>query len=520
MEPEKPHTNFLPEQSSVKVVLNGGKPQLDSATVPVTYGFNEEVRDKMPTHVLIIDRSEDDVKYDRNESNHTTRRGKRMIFKLNQPIQFVQFISPGVHHLIFIFLKELYEKDEKKFLKRDGSYYQHMLWYSDLNGERDTFEGQVAYAEKFVEIPEAFFARRPQTKVSKAIYWFGNLWFKHKPEDQCDLRRRILLTFIPKLIALPIWYFLLMLWWIVFFIVRIIIALFVTIIVKGFVELGGFFIGFQANSFGRWKWFGKLWSSYIFKKEADVDECPNPGKDLDWDDYKTYTFGKKEIHVWMSPLAFTIQVTLQIIFWTSVFKEPSNWVSAASLFGICVNLWPVLATWRPADDPKEISGGTAGLISAFAFALFFLPWLGYNLAVNWVKPEVATHLSNSATSASTLKILAGLIVLLLLVKFRKKVWKNTETFLSSGADYISDKLEEQRKLRLEKERISGKPNKVERKRIEYRSYLDNAYNIKQTPEKIDLTHIPKAASVTGNIVQKFTVSFWTLKAKVCKPYAK
>ncbi len=75
---------------------------------------------------------------------------------------------------------------------------------------------------------------------------------------------------------------------------------------------------------------------------------------------------------------------------------------------------------------------------------------------------------------------------------------------------------EKRKARLEAEEKALAIQKEER----YRVWLLDNYSLTKKPERVVLANVPVPLSKKERAIQVFRVSFWALKAKVCRPYAK
>lgn len=87
---------------------------------------------------------------------------------------------------------------------------------------------------------------------------------------------------------------------------------------------------------------------------------------------------------------------------------------------------------------------------------------------------------------------------------------------------VSEKKQERMRRREEK-RTRAESKKQEKELLEearYRQWFKNNFHVAQKPDKVDLKNLPKPYTAGGRAVQRFYVGFWTLKAKVCKPFSR
>ncbi len=83
---------------------------------------------------------------------------------------------------------------------------------------------------------------------------------------------------------------------------------------------------------------------------------------------------------------------------------------------------------------------------------------------------------------------------------------------------IEEKLARRGKMRKETIKPADESAKTA-KEIKYINWLRGNFPVSQKPGVVDLKNLPKPLSRQGGIVQQFKVSYWALKAKICKPYA-
>ena len=80
--------------------------------------------------------------------------------------------------------------------------------------------------------------------------------------------------------------------------------------------------------------------------------------------------------------------------------------------------------------------------------------------------------------------------------------------------YIERTAPERKKRRQQKEKEKQQVFEEERRR-----WLEN-FDLSKKTDEVYLDRLPTPPTFSGKVVQKFRVSYWTLKAKVCKPYSR
>jgi hypothetical protein len=101
--------------------------------------------------------------------------------------------------------------------KKNDTYNLSMNWEEMENLSYLNHYGYNVVAGTIVEfdVPKELFAEKPQTKRSEAVWRWTNYWYKTKPRDECEYRKRMIVAFtvqipiiimmvISKLIAVPI----------------------------------------------------------------------------------------------------------------------------------------------------------------------------------------------------------------------------------------------------------------------------------------------------------------------------
>lgn len=169
---------------------------IDNADVPVRWCVTpeliaelERLRIKTP-HVIL---------------GTMTPRGKhewRTIVPLGDMLAYARFYKAGTMRLFAIivdvnapYMKEREYGEFTLVLQRSGKLLK-------AAGYNDGLTAVYASAEADVTIPEGVFGKEP----TGWIKWFANLWHgKHKAEDQCEFRRRLIIAFGIKWIFVIGW---------------------------------------------------------------------------------------------------------------------------------------------------------------------------------------------------------------------------------------------------------------------------------------------------------------------------
>ncbi len=181
------------------IVLNGGKSELNSATIPVEWWFSKEViaGEKPPKYLLIIEQTPDDDGY----------HGRRYFCKVEEKVAFLQLFKSGRHTIrVLAFSSErqdfygrllhyFLEKDEKK-----KNYVRYVDAEADLPSEiapnnSDIEEALVAFSKQEFTAPKELFA----VKKKNSLLWrWANKFFRFlemgDPIDECAYRRRIIFS--------------------------------------------------------------------------------------------------------------------------------------------------------------------------------------------------------------------------------------------------------------------------------------------------------------------------------------
>jgi len=180
----------------VEIVLNGGKDELDSATVPIRWWFSEEAIEKEPEYLIFY---EQNVKEIENDSYYSGTRGRRYVCKVSDGVKFLQILSPGHHRLMVVAVGgEDAERAIKRYMNKDGKYsFQNSMDFEKAESNRDFLQGSEFIASTVLEfeVPAELFAKKPETRFSKAVWKWAHFFIKDVPVDECHYRKQLIFAF-------------------------------------------------------------------------------------------------------------------------------------------------------------------------------------------------------------------------------------------------------------------------------------------------------------------------------------
>lgn len=193
-EPGVPHSL----DAGIRLVLNGGNPIMEQATIPIQWFFSKEVAAKRPTHILIIEQDSKEI--------DDPFEGSRYLYKITDRVGVIQVFSPGRHRILALALNDSKGPD---YLEKDSRRrYNKSIRATDIVGGSE-LTGNVAINTYFsrigedvvgaaiqeVEVPEELFARKPGGPLRETIWRWTNRWFSTPPRDQCEYRTRLIWAF-------------------------------------------------------------------------------------------------------------------------------------------------------------------------------------------------------------------------------------------------------------------------------------------------------------------------------------
>jgi len=222
--PDAVETQQLVSPSGVNVVLNGGKSEMDSATIPVQWFFSEDIAKTNPTHVLVIEQDEREAQ----DGERERWAGRRYLVRIQDGVKFIELRKSGYHRLMLLVLNgEISLNTRLNFLS--SSNWGAYEWSMSITWSEQDLPYPFIGA-KIVEftVPEGLFAREPETWSSWFVWRWANAFFRHDPVNQCDYRRRKMLLPLTTLAiaGILLWKGL---WWTVSHIAGVLLAIIIVL---------------------------------------------------------------------------------------------------------------------------------------------------------------------------------------------------------------------------------------------------------------------------------------------------
>ncbi len=279
-------TETFTPNPNIKLVLNGGKTTLDSATVPVEWHFSDELIAKKPRYIVICDH---EMPIEKLKDKISYCGGYRTAFSVRDLAGYIQIHKPGSHHFIAIVF---YDYNDGKGLSGLSRARQ---WISGKNGQYDygifydclkddsmaTWNAEVTAVE--FEVPKELFAEKSETWFGTLTWKWVNRWFSHAPVDQCEYRKRKVFAFTAQPFLL--------------FIGRLIAGIFCT-----FYSLVGalclLFIGFQPSNIFK-NLLHSWWNLNLF--DLDLRNTNEWGYKNDWRKWTRKDRSRRKIPLFAVP---------------------------------------------------------------------------------------------------------------------------------------------------------------------------------------------------------------------------
>jgi hypothetical protein len=219
----------------IELVLNGGKKELDDATVPIRWFFSDEVLKRAPEYVVIIEQTALEAADDYSMSY-----GRRYLCKVTEAVKYLQLFTPGRHRLMVLAVNGKYAKKRAQELCCNNAV--SITWPGD-HADRQTSWTKlcndyaiIAHATADFTVPKELFATKRDTAFSKAIWNWVNLWHRTEPRDQCQYRARKIFAFTLQ----PPLFLLLQIVKVAWFIIAILLVF--------IMSAGAFFFGWKITS--------------------------------------------------------------------------------------------------------------------------------------------------------------------------------------------------------------------------------------------------------------------------------
>ena len=549
--------NLLPDQSAVKVILNGGNLSIEDATVPFTIGFNDSIAEAHPTHVLVItmpykvysnldqevnlknEDSEGDVSKDEGESKDDKSifgcdpmlyGGERKVFELSK-VNYLQFHKPGKQNVVFVlFSLSKHAKSESHFIeniilkKRSlQGIYESSINFLDITSKNLGVVNVRGYCEVLVDIPVEFFAITPSSGFKKSWWSWVNKWYRTSPVDECEFRNRVIWAVTLKPLV-----------WLIGFMLRLVVST-VMVTAMSLYALIALVIGFQVR--GSFiprilkMYFGKflfLYPQLSFTDLFEKYEYPTYGESV-FMEFKVYSIGKTKIPVPITILGILTQFVLWFMYFsisTLPYEHgPNNSPSEYSLkvllfisvfsFLITANLSLIIRSIPYRNFKKWYISLGEKVVGKIEKKVFLILWLvsfvscfvyNSNLILDKINNlNIKSEIDVSDLLMKTFLLLISIALPAMVFVFRNLLLKKISFVKNTFASNFESK-----KLKI---RFVSKKTDVE-------WYKENM-NINNLPSKVNIDIRQSfSPSTSGNLVQKFRVSFWFAKSKVCRPYVK
>lgn len=510
---------ILKNQESMKVTLNGGKYQLDDATIPFQIGFTAEIAEKKPSHILVLDITKK-IFDEKGKRYLYDAVSERTIFKI-EPVHYLQLKEPGEHHLIFILLDDMTNKKCQWLLEKSYSGYENTIYFASI--ECLDLRNQVAYCESIVNVPEDLFAHKPETSLGKAIWSWVNNWYRLKPVDQCEYRKRKIFAFTVKPVL-----------WAILFALRLVLATAYTIF-SFLARIIGLIFGYQAVSF--FPNFRKTWweflilypmtdiedfidGEYWFRTVLINDEYSLKYKtEVDWYPQKTLFLFGKNIHYPISLFALLFYAVSFSVYYsilsTVYLKQEVHSFSAITIYLIVITFLSFIIAYSISKNLIPTILGkwqweyywTVRRIKVLRSGIFYPLLILGVLALIVPKVRLINFSDLATTIVSTVviaavSVIAAFIITFLIIKFiANRPAKVSTDSVKKDEILIERTAKELRKITAEEKKVN---------------WLKTGFDINNMPNKIDFKNMPEPSVVTHKLV----INFWRTKAKVCKPYAK
>ncbi len=509
---------ILPEQSLVKVVLNGGHQELDEATIPFTIGFDRSIAEEEPTHVLVIDFPADSATED-SKWRYLNDTGERRIYELST-VNFIQFHKSGRHHLIFILFRDITREQKKNILQKKSlrAYYENSIYLADIHKKGYVADNMVGYCEELVEIPQKFFAVPPKSGFKKGWHSWVNRWFLTIPIDECDFRRRVPSAITIQPIA-----------WFLGFILRLFTAL-VLIPVLSVIVMIIFLSGLQAET-AVWKNIGNIGWNFLFlypkRGWESIFDFKDKYFDVDCDyyDIKKYKLGNWEVKVPISPLGLVTQILAWGSFLYCFIIYFNNWhkpevnieIFVFSITTAALGVWHLYLVVRTMPYEKVenwVKKKSPGSDGEKNWKVWLMVWAVVGLSL---LAFLITQIPWVSVVFSIVKFMGIVIAILVILLFSKKIYR---LFVKKSHQFNVwfDKTTIGKELiKRNEEKAAMMMDQTVKK--SYVQFLTENMSIHNLPAKVNVNNIVAPTKAKENIL-RFKVGFWRMKSKVCRPYAK
>lgn len=346
-------------EGGIKLVLNGGKSVMESATIPIRWFFTDELTAKRPVYLLIIEQNETEMKGHRADFS-----GARRLVKVTDCVDFIQFLSPGTHRIIVVALNDT--KGPSYLHKRQARVYEQYVALTDLmlgiqSGDyTEHLPDVIGFTIQEIEVPQEFFARKPGGRFKEAVWNWGNRMFENPPRDECQYRARLIWAFTGQAILYVLWY-----------ILRFAIQITITILFP-LLRILAFIAGFRPVPL--FEGIGRTWTwSYDIKRENLIMRF---GDDLGsyrvWEGSQYHT--EKSFPITGSEILLAIGGCYGIMW---MYKhQPWTTIAILSIFGFAAGL-AIYLKWKVRKEQKQTAPRSRDLVLEEEYQA----WLRANMAI-------------------------------------------------------------------------------------------------------------------------------------------
>lgn len=425
----------LTPNPNIRLVVNGGSTVLDSATIPVEWHLSDELISKNPKYVVICDH---ETTLDYLKEQRGTSGGNRYFCKVTDLVKYLQLFTSGKHHLIImVFCGLNAEKDAQEYLKRnkDSAGWREMVWYTDIE-RKSSYEKETTFFE--FEVPNELFAQKPQTGIGKFIWNWVNGWYKNKPIDECEYRKRKIFAFtIKPPIMLAGW----------------IMSSFFGIL---YTLIGSFFLFFIGNRPANpWK---NIKSALTMNADREFDL-----------DLRYFQFRSSYWRLWKRDVEHSRYIPHLFVPFIFCIWAP---IVGKILYSLIYNI---------INNPPSISLPSSSVLSGLLIGILIITLLSFVIS------RIIKYIYDPK------------YVMRRKTKKREKERKQED----------EKELKEEKKAQLERQKEKEAKERVA-------TFLKTNASFNSVPAKVDIQRVIPVVDRTT----RFTIRFWNLKAKVCKPFAR
>ena len=481
------HPAVLPHghNQDLRVVLNGGGHQMESATIPMQWYVSERVAQKGPTHILVVDRGEGEITA---RSRDTGIFRHRYICSISDRVMFLQLFSSGRHNITVHVLDlgnepELQRRRIDALLRRELEGYQIAVPVDSHQVQglfgypHESWLTIVATSVLEIEVPAELFAHKPQSRLGGYFWKWVNLTHSEPPRDECKYRARMMWAFTGQIVLVAL-----------YLAVHLVCAVSCTL----YSTIGRamvLFFGYRPSSLLiplRIYWTTRLmsWSD---------------NRERHWTEYNLWTMGTRKsyyrIWAWNGSGNYTyMPITgVEIVVYGLI----------ASVIFVIIK--PIVYVAREVVIPWSSIGVWSCWIAAILIACDF----GWRYAKN--KPWMIAFVR--FLGGGKVSITERLASFIQWVSFRWNQYRSTRRYEKSK--HRMQIVEEKR--RIAEETAAEELTVAERAKLQRIEWMKTELSVGKAPSRVDLGHLPKPLKADVGTTVK--IAFWATKAKVCKPFS-